>query len=425
MKSCVHLLASFAVLSFSQSTLCAQDKAPWSGPAAAAESASKPSTPAGTEPVAGETRNPKFPDRTELATLLPTATVGSAEKSRIIGVMKSALEGKELMVMGIGTSIMAGANANDFKKTSLSPLVYNWWVSKFPKTKINFFNAGIGASSAVYAVHRAERDILKFNPDFTVIDYAGGEKNFEAEGFEGLIRKMLIQRPQSAMLSIIECGKNPGMPSELHLAVCENYGIPVLSVPQVLQPMLKSGRLVWADWSADTIHPSNDGHAMIADLIISFLEVCYKEATASTTPVEIGELKPPVTKNGFAKSSVKDSSNFTPESSGNWTPYHDSSSWNNSWAANAEGQPMVLKLKAKSLIFGYRKTIKPTNGKLIVKMDGQQIKEIDPNFKNGWGDWVPNETVFKADTAEEHTIEFVYSGSPGEPVLIKYLLIAE
>ena len=367
----------------------------------------------------------KFPDRAELATLLPSAVVGNADKSRIIGVMQGALQGKEMTIMGIGTSIMAGANADDFKKTSLSPLVYDWWVGKFPKAKINFINAGIGASSAVYAVHRAERDLLKHDPDFTVIDYTGGDKNFEAEGYEGLVRKMLIRRPQSALLSIIQGGPNPAKVPEGHVAICENYGIPILSVPQVVQPLLKSGRLEWADWSSDTIHPSQSGHKMIADLIISYLEECYKEAAALSGAVKIGELKPPVTPNGFAKSSVYDASSLKPGDSGNWTPYRDGSGWDNSWAASSEGKPMLLKLKAKSLIFGYRKTIKPTNGRLIVKLDGQQIKEIDPNFNNGWGDWVPNETVFKTDTVEDHTIEFIYSGSPGEPILIKYLLIAE
>jgi len=86
---------------------------------------------------------------------------------------------------------------------------------------------------------------------------------------------------------------------------------------------------------------------------------------------------------------------------------------------------MVFKVKSKSLIIGFRKTVKPTNGRLIIKMDGKRVKELDPNFPKGWGDWVPNETVFKDDKTELHTIEFIYSGSPGEPILIKYLLIAE
>jgi hypothetical protein len=367
----------------------------------------------------------KLPDRAELTALLPTAQVGKDDKSRIIGVMQSALQGKELTVMGIGTSIMAGANADDFKKTSLSPLIYEWWVGKFPNAKIKFINAGMGASSAVFAVHRADRDILKHNPDFTVIDYSGGEKNFEAEGFEGLIRKMFIQRPQSAVVSIIQGGQSHTQAPDVHVAICENYGIPVLSVPKIFQPLLKSGRIAWSDWSTDTIHPNNDGHRMIADLVISYLEECYKEAVKLAEPIKIAALNPPVTPNGFAKSAVYDASSLKPADAGNWTPFLEKSGWNNSWAASAEGPPMVFKLKAKSLIFGYRKTIKPTNGKLIIKLDGQPFKEIDPNFKKGWGDWVPNDTVFKSDQAQDHTIEFIYSGNPGEPIMIKYLLIAE
>lgn len=367
----------------------------------------------------------KFPDQAELAALLPTARVGKEDKSRIIGVMQRALQGKDLMIMGIGTSIMAGANASDFKKTSLSPLVFDWWVKKFPNTKFNFINAGMGASSAVYAVHRAERDILKYHPDFTVIDYTASERNFEPEGYEGLIRKMLIQCPQSAMLSIIQGGQNAPKVPESHITICENYGIPMLSVPQIFQPLLKSGRLNWSDWSRDTIHPSDAGHRMIADLVISYLEECYKEAVKSAVPVKIDALKPPVTQNGFEKSAVRTAADLVPDELGDWTINRGSSVSDNSWSANSEGKPMVFKFRAKSLIFGYRKTIKPTNGKLIVKMDGKQIKELDPNFKKGWGDFIPNETVFKEDAAQEHTIEFSYVGSPGEPILIKYLLIAE
>lgn len=428
-----HLFPLFAFVAFAnlcQSSLSSEDTASGKGQVGAShpESITTPKPTERPQPNAAEMKRTKFPDRAELTSLLPTATVGNGDKSRIIGIMKSALQGKELTIMGVGTSIMAGANASNFEKTSFSPLVYDWWVSKFPTAKFKFINAGMGASSAVYAVHRAERDMLKFNPDFTVIDYTASDRNFEPEGYEGLVRKMLIQRPHSAMLSIIQGGQTYAKVPEVHVAICDNYGIPILSVPQIVQPLLKSGRLVWKDWSTDTIHPSDSGHAMIADLIISYLEECYKEAATSFKPIVIGEIKPPVTKNGFAKSAVYDAASLVrlvPDDLGNWTTYRGTPFWNNSWAASSEGKPMVVKVRSKSLIFGYRKTVKPTNGKLIVKMDGKQLKEIDPNFPNGWGDFIPNETVFKEDIAEQHTIEFNYIGSPGEPIVIKYLLIAE
>ena len=120
-----------------------------------------------------------------------------------------------------------------------------------------------------------------------------------------------------------------------------------------------------------------------------------------------------------------DAANIKPTDLGNWTLMQEKGYWCNSWVGNSEGKPFVLKVKAKSLIVGYRKNVPPTKGKLMIKMDGKKLKEIDPNFPNGWGAFVQNETLFKEDKAKEHTIEFLYSGIQGEPTFIKYLLIAK
>lgn len=369
----------------------------------------------------------KFPDKTELVSLLPTATINEGDKSRIISVMKRALDGKELTIAAIGGSITAGANATNFKKTSYSPLVYDWWVSKFPKAKFNYVNAGIGATSSIYGVHRAERDLLKFNPDFTMVDFSVNDYGIRkecAESYEGLFRKILINRPQSAILSIAMVNKNMENVEDVHVTICKQYEIPMLSVKQVIEPMIKSGRLVWADWSRDDVHPNDNGHALIAGLIINYLEECYIEAVSSTKPIKIRKIKKPLTQNGYENSSVYDAASLTPTDLGDWTLMQEKGYWCNSWAANAEGKPMVLKVKAKSLIVGYRKNVTPTSGKLIIKMDGKQLKELNPNFANGWGAFVQDERVFKEEKANEHSIEFIYSGSPGEPIYIKYLLIS-
>ena len=377
---------------------------------------------------AAEITTTKFPDKVELVALLPTATINNGNKSRIISVMKRALEGNELTIAAIGGSITAGANATNFQKTSYSPIVYDWWVSKFPNAKINYINAGIGATSSVYGVHRAERDLLKFNPDFTMVDFSVNDNGIRkdcAESYEGLIRKILINRPQSAILSIAMFNSKMENVEDVHVTICRQYEIPMLSIKQVIEPMIKSGRLTWKDWSGDDVHPDQNGHDLIAALIISYLEECYKEATSSSKSIRISKIKNPITLNGFEKSYVYDTVNLKPTDLGNWSITQEPGYWSNSWVADSEGKPMVLKIKSKSLIVGYRKTVKPTNGKLIIKLDGIQLKEIDPNFPNGWGDFVPNETLFKEEKAKQHNIEFIYNGSQGEPIFIKYLLIAK
>jgi lysophospholipase L1-like esterase len=370
----------------------------------------------------------KFPNSDELVKLLPVATINKGEKTRIISVMKNALQGKELNICAIGGSITAGANASDFKKTSYLPLVYNWWVNKFPKAKFNYVNAGIGATTSIFGVHRAERDLLKFNPDFTMVDFTVNDNGIRkecAESYEGLIRKIFINRPQSAIVSIAMVNKKMENVEDVHVTICKQYEIPMLSVKQVIEPMLKSGRISWSDWSNDDIHPIDNGHTLIAGLIINYLEECYKEATTSTKRIKIDKIKKPLTKNGFENSSVFDAANLTPTDLGNWTSMQEKGYWLNSWAASSEGKSMLLNIKCKSLIVGYRKNVTPTNGKLIIKVDGIQSKEINPNFPNGWGAFIANETLFKDEKAKEHSVEFIYSGKDGEPIYIKNLLIAK
>jgi len=370
----------------------------------------------------------KFPDKTELVSLLPTATINNGEKKRIISVMKRALEGKELTIAAIGGSITAGANATDFQKTSYAPLVYNWWVTKFPNVKFNYVNAGIGATSSIYGVHRAERDLLKFNPDFTMVDFSVNDNGIRkecAESYEGLIRKIFINRPNSSILSIATVNAKMQSVEDVHATICKQYDIPMLSVKQVIEPMIKSGRLTWKDWSTDDVHPNDNGHALMAGLIINYLEECYKQAVSATKPIKISRIKKPVTKNEYKNSSVYDAANLTPTDLGGWTLMQDNGYWCNSWSASSEGKAMVLKVKAKSLIVGYRKQTKPTNGRLLIKMDGKLLKELNPNFPNGWGAFVQDEKIFKEEKAKEHTVEFIYTGNPGEPIFIKYLLIAK
>jgi lysophospholipase L1-like esterase len=343
-------------------------------------------------------------------------------------MMKRAMEGKELTIAAIGGSITAGANASNFQKTSYSALVYNWWVAKFPEAKFKYVNAGIGATTSVYGVHRAERDLLKFNPDFTIVDFSVNDNGIRkecAESYEGLIRKIFINRPNSAILSIAMVDKKIENVEDAHSAICKQYQIPMLSVKQVIQPLIKSGRITWNDWSVDDVHPNDKGHELIADLIIAYLEECYKETSTLPKPYKIKKLVMPVTENGFQNSGVFDAVSMIPANMGNWAITKETGYWKNSWITNSQGNPLIFNVKAKSLIIGYKKNTTFTNGRLFIKVDGLLVKELDPNFVNGWGSYIANELIFKNKKSTNHTIELEYKGNPGEPIFITYLLIAK
>lgn len=373
-------------------------------------------------------RQSTIPNKEELSKLLPAATLNKAERYRIIDVMRRAIEGGDFVVAAIGGSITAGANATEYRNNAYFPLVHKWWASKFLNAKFKYVNAGIGATSSVYGVHRAQRDLLHFNPDFTIVDFTVNDNGIRkecAESYEGLLRKILINNPKSALLSIAMVDKKMENVEDVHVAVCENYQIPLLSVKQIIEPMIKSGRFTWSDWSRDDVHPNDNGHKMIAELIICYLEECYKEALAGAKPSKTTKIAKPITQNGYQNSNVYDASNFQVTNLGSWSISDEKGYWANSWSTTSSGEPMTLEIEAKSLIMGFRRDVNPISGRLIVKVDGKQIKEIDPNFVKGWGSFVANETLFKEERAKKHTVEFIYNGGQGAPILIKYLLIAK
>ena len=354
--------------------------------------------------------------------------LNEGDHSRIVSVMQRAIKGERMVVAAIGGSITAGANASDFKTRSYSALVYQWWTDKFGNASIEYVNAGIGATTSIYGVHRAERDLLRYDPDFTIVEFSVNDNGLGArceESYEGLIRKILIHRPKSALLSIASVNRKLENVEERHLKICQHYGIPMLSVKRMLAPKIASRQVIWSDWSDDDVHPNDEGHAVMAGMIVDYLERCYREAVSGQKASFRKRLPAPLTANVFEHSEVRDAGNLAPAEPGGWTVVSQQGYWDHSWSADCEERPLVFKLKARSIIIGYRKNIVPTKGKLIIKVDGVQVREIDANFPNGWGNYVENESVFRDDRSREHTVELTYVGEPGEPIYVKYLLVSE
>jgi len=77
-------------------------------------------------------------------------------------VFAKAKRGEKVVVDVIGGSITEGALASAPDKRWAS-LVAQWWRDTFPKAKIEFINAGIGATGSDIGAHRAFRHLLKFN----------------------------------------------------------------------------------------------------------------------------------------------------------------------------------------------------------------------------------------------------------------------
>ena len=96
-----------------------------------------------------------------------------------------------------------------------------WWRQKFPKRQVKFVNAGIGATGSDYGALRARRDLLMRRPDFVVVEYAVNDPNTKAsaETLEGLVRQILKQPNQPAVVLLFTMHQNGSNAQEWHSKV--------------------------------------------------------------------------------------------------------------------------------------------------------------------------------------------------------------
>lgn len=200
-------------------------------------------------------------------------TPGEVDTARLQRVLAKARRGEPITVGVIGGSITGGACASTWEK-NYGSLVAQWWRTKFPQAKIELVNAGIGATGSNYGSLRATRDLLSKKPDFVVVEYSVNDANLElcAETLEGLVRQILNQSQQPAVMQLFmmsEGGKNA---QEWHGKVGEHYRLPRVSFRDALWPEMEAGRLKWSDYEADMVHPNDTGHAFAAKQVTDVLE---------------------------------------------------------------------------------------------------------------------------------------------------------
>lgn len=110
---------------------------------------------------------------------------------RICRVIERASEGESLVIGFLGGSITMGSLSST-PQTCYAYHVYEWWCRTFPNAKFSYINAGIGATDSQFGCARAESDLLRYEPDFVVVDFSVNDESTEhfLETYEGVIRKL-------------------------------------------------------------------------------------------------------------------------------------------------------------------------------------------------------------------------------------------
>lgn len=360
----------------------------------------------------------------------------SCDNSALAAVMKKAENGGKVTIACIGGSITQGTittgdsdKALGLERNCYANIFFEWWRASFPNTEIITVNAGIGATDSYLGVHRADADVLQYEPDLVLVEYSVNDENdlYHKRTYENLVRKLLLRDNAPAVMLLFMAQSNGATAQKQHQLIGFNYKLPMVSYGAIMSNWLESNKYTEKEMSGDVTHPSALGHAVVGELLWKYLNRVYASVEEYTTPYEVPAalINKPLTKELYADASLLSAEDITPEIIEGFEVTDALQPWPDSWQTNADGS-ITFTAEFRSLGLLYRKYTDGNPGKYDVYIDGEPVKTLDSDFKGGWGSYAYSEEVYTSDTCSRHTIEIKKNeASAGSAFAINRLMISK
>ena len=364
---------------------------------------------------------------------LDNGMVNFGSFARIKKAMAKAMKGEPVTVGFLGGSITQGSLSST-PETCYAYLVYRWWKESFPESRVTYINAGIGGTPSNFGVARVDDDLLKYRPDFTVVEFSVNDSDDEhfRETYEGLVRHILKDESKTGLLLISNVRyDNMESAENQHLLVGKYYDLPHVSMKHSVYPFVANGSIPNREITPDDLHPNDEGHKLLADLVIHMLEIIKCDVCEEDLNAEIStELPKPLTKNGYENSVRLQNTNSKP------TLYgfsEDPEPQNNilelfkkGYTAWKKGDRIVFKTECDSVAVQFRKSIRKPTPVARVTVDGKEeyTKILDGNFDEDWGDCIYIETVAKHMGLGEHEVSIEIIEDHGDSDVVPFYLVA-
>lgn len=344
---------------------------------------------------------------------------------RIQSVFHRADAGEPVTIGFLGGSITQGSLASAPEKCYAS-LVYAWWKRQFGNDRVKLINAGIGGTTSQFGVARVEDDLLRDRPDMIFVEFSVNDDNtphFE-ETYEGLVRKIL-RKGIAVMLIHNVRYDNMYSAEDVHLAIGRHYRLPCVSMKSTIYPEVASGRIPNRQITPDDLHPNDEGHALVAQVITHYLGKIYRQNEADPEP---GELPAPLTANQYESSIRYQNHNSSPVMEGfqpDDTPQeHITQMFRHGFTAWKKGDRIVFEMECTGIAVQYRKSVrKPAPiAQVIVDDDRSTLQTLDANFQETWGDCLYIDTILEHGELKKHKVEIMIAKSHDDDAVPFYLV---
>lgn len=335
------------------------------------------------------------------------AVVSEGNKARLAKAMKKAANGEDITVGVIGGSITQGSSATDHNNC-YAELFHKYWVEKFPQSNVNFVNAGIGGTNSYLGVHRVDTQLLDSKPDAVIVEFSVNDtdKLMNKYSYDSLVRKILNCDSQPAVMLLFTTQEDGTSLWETHKEIGAAYDLPMLSYRAVVYPEVSAGTLDWKDISPDNIHPNDEGHKLIGQLVSRYLDSVYDDLDNiddSSVAFDI----PAYTADYYKDAKMLGASDITPQEISGFEQGGNSvypELFPDNFVTEGEGY-LKFETECKCLGFFYLKKVDGKGGKYDVYVDGERKGTLDADFKGGWGNYGETQQILISKDSEKHTVE--------------------
>lgn len=355
-----------------------------------------------------------------------------SDEAALAAVMRKAEAGQTVTVAVIGGSITQGTISNGAsdsqvkKKQMYAEIFRDWWIETFPNTRIEFINAGIGATDSYLAVHRVRKDVLDHQPDLVLVEFSVNDGNTSGcqNTYENLLRTILLDENHPAALLLFLAQTNGASAQQVHSLVGFNYSLPMVSYKNVMDAMLEAGTYTAGELSGDQVHPSALGHRIVGEILWRYLNGVYEALDTYEAPTEFDTA--PVTNDRYVHNpQILDSTTVTPADFGSFGTSRVYPHFPNSWSTS-DGGSITFALTFRNLGILYYCQTDGQGGLFEVWVDGQRVSTLNADFSGGWGNYATAQECYISDEAAPHTVELRKAeNSPGDAFTLLGLLVSE
>ncbi len=378
-------------------------------------------------------------EKTDFKKLAPLAQKNVGNTSRFTKLFQKAARGEKIVIGAIGGSITWGAEKT--LEGQYIERIGQWFRDTF-HCEVEVVNAGIGATNSYYGVHRLQKDLLDYKPDFVIVEYAVNDPDTQLaqNTYEMLVRNVLSSETDPAVLLLCTMAAGGKNVQEYHVACGEYYDLPVVSYRDAVWPEMKYGRIKWEELSPDDVHPNNTGHGILSLFVTELLQKIYKkqvpmDESTYTLPTktyyETLYNEKPI---AFKNARILSASDLTVSTTG----YAQMENFNgySVWHLRKGGQVKIALTGYKTVALRY---VLWNNGKMgvgSIALNDEEDKIVDGHFanylvNNGTFDVLP--LSYEMDTKKNNVITVSYldldgfyaAGTTGESFMFIDLLVSE